>query len=146
MPWFLSSVWVLMAWISCCARSGSDPMRDKPAFADVAALGRKLGVQLPADTEVLGVTTESGGPDDAVFAKLRFSKDQLDEFLKRTGAIRFRAGGADVLGPDRGFWDPHRAKSLRVARVQQPSSRGLILGIDQSEAKVVVIYALNHGM
>ena len=113
------------------------------AVEDVQSVGRKLGLKLPPGTEVLGVEAESG-IDDAIRAKLRVPASQSAEFLRECGVQRFRQGGANLLGPDHGFWDPHSAKALRSGDVALPSARYLVIAIDESSADVMVIYAMNY--
>lgn len=111
---------------------------------DIDALGKQLGLQLPPGTQVVGVETESG-IDDAVFAKLRIPTTRSAEFLKSCGVTRFESGAADLLGPDRGFWDPHQAKALKVGDVMLQSARGLVIGVDDAPVDALVVYVMNHG-
>jgi hypothetical protein len=110
---------------------------------DVDALGKQLGLQLPAGTQVLGVETESA-IDDAIFAKLRIPAERSGEFIKSCGVTRFRPGGANLLGPDHGFWDPHHATALRVGDVPLPTTRGLVVAIDESSPEALIVYVMNH--
>ena len=90
------------------------------------------------------VETESG-IDDAIFAKLRVPLASAEAFVAGLGVANFQHGAADLFGPDRGPWDPHAAKALRVGDVPLPSTRGLVVGIDDSSPDVLVVYVMNHG-
>jgi hypothetical protein len=68
-----------------------------------------------------------------------------DEFLKNCGVPHFESGGADLFGPDGGFWDPHQAKALKVGDVMLQSARGLVIGVDDAPADALVVYVVNHG-
>jgi hypothetical protein len=107
-------------------------------------LAKRLGLALPAGTQVVHVETESG-IDDAIFAKLRVPSTRADDFIRSLHVTRFQHGAADLFGPDRGAWDPHQAKALRVGDVLLPSTRGLVVGLDESRADALVVYVLNHG-
>jgi hypothetical protein len=111
---------------------------------DLDALGKRLGIALPLGTEVVHVETESA-LDDAIFAKLRIPAARAEAFVQSLSVSRFETGAADLLGPDQGPWDPHRAKGLRVGDVTSSSQRALIVGLDDSAAGVLVVYVMNHG-
>ena len=115
------------------------------AGTELAALGKRLDINLPAGTEIVHVETEFG-LDDAIFAKLRVPSARAEKFVRSLNVARFETGAADLLGPDRGPWDPHRAKGLRVGDVELPSQRGLVVGIDDGAAGVLTVYVMNHGM
>jgi hypothetical protein len=78
-------------------------------------LGSTLGVTLPPDTRVLGVHDEAG-IDDMRSAKLEIPKERMSSFLAATRIPRFEKTDADLLGPDRGFWDPDKAKNSPLRR------------------------------
>ena len=106
-------------------------------------IGTRLGVTLPAGTRVVGFDSEAG--IDSMFrAKLEMSGEQLETFIAGTNVARFEAGDADLLGPDRDYWDPHRAKKLRIGEVELPQARFLVVAIDDSQPTAVV-YVMNHG-
>ena len=110
----------------------------------VDELSARLGVRLPEGTRVLGVDSETG-IDDLVRAKVEISKAHLTSFLATTAIPRFEQVDADILGPDREFWDPHKASNLRVGDVQLPNARFLVVAIDEGRPQVAVLYLINHG-
>jgi hypothetical protein len=131
---------------SACSRDGCMPGGDsQPPEVDIDKLGRELELQLPPGTQVLGMESESGGPDDAIFVKLRVPSAHAEQFIRTCGVTSFLSNAADLLGPDRGFWDPHHAKALRVGRVPMHASRGTIIGVDDSGADALLVYVVNHG-
>ena len=111
--------------------------------ANIVVVGQKLGLELPPGTQVIGIQTEAG-IDDAIFAKLRIPAARTAEFLKQCGVTRFKSGGANLLGPDHGFWDPHQAKRLRSGDVALPSARDLLIAIDESASDALIVYAMNY--
>ena len=110
----------------------------------VEELSARLGVKLPTSTRVLGVDSEAG-IDDIVRAKVEISTEHLAGFLAATAIPHFEEADADLLGPDREFWDPHKAAKLRVGDVQLPNARFLVVAIDASRPHVAVLYVMNHG-
>ena len=83
--------------------------------------------------------------DGAVWAKVRVPAAKTEDFLAHCGIARFRTGGADLLGPDNGAWDPDQAKSLRSGRLELPSGRGLIVAVDDMKSQGLIVYAMNYG-
>jgi hypothetical protein len=116
---------------------------EKELTMDVQLLGQKLGLKLPMSTEILGVETEAG-IDDAVRAKLRIPTAQAQTFLQDCGVSRFKKGGANLMGPDHGFWDPHAAKTLRSGEVSLTSGRAVIVAVDESSEEHIVVYVMNY--
>jgi hypothetical protein len=57
----------------------------------------------------------------------------------------FRPGERGLLGPDDGFWDPHKAKNLRTAETALPHARVLNLGYD-SRGSVLSVFVVNHSI
>jgi hypothetical protein len=123
-----------------CNRGGSNMQSD----VSIEQLGKRLGLQLPPGTQVVGVENESG-LDDAIFAKLRVPSAYSQQFIRECGVTRLEPHLADLLGPDRGFWDPHQANKLKVGDIPQASTRGLVIGVDESHADALVVYVMNHG-
>jgi len=141
--WHRLSLILVLSFAGAC-KQGVDVQRGEGAAgADIGTVGHRLGLHLPPGTEVLGVETEAG-IDDAIFAKLRIPVAHAAEFVKDCGVTRFRSGGANLLGPDHGFWDPHKAKELRSGDVALPSGRYLVIAIDESQSDVLVVYAMNY--
>jgi hypothetical protein len=68
-------------------------------------------------------------------------------FLSHTpiDASLFRPGERGLLGPDNGFWDPHKAQNLRTAEATLPNARVLNIGYDDSRGSIVVVFIVNHG-
>jgi hypothetical protein len=111
---------------------------------EIDELGKRLSIELPAGTQIVHVETESG-LDDAIFAKLRIPAARADEFVQSLRVTEFQTGAADLFGQDRGPWDPHRAKGLRVGDVPLASTRGLVVGIDDGSTGALMVYVMNHG-
>ena len=120
-------------------------VESQPSEVDIDKLGKQLELQLPPGTQVVGMETESGGPDDAIFVKLRVPRAHAEQFIRDCGVTRFRSDAAVQLGPDRGFWDPHQVKALQVGRVPMQTTRGMVIGVDDSHPDALVVYVLNHG-
>jgi hypothetical protein len=134
----------MLAVFLCACSSGSETMKSSGIHTDDAqSVGKKLGIELPPATEVVGVETEAG-IDDAIRAKLRIPASHSADFLRECGVKRFRQGGANLLGPDHGFWDPHGAKALRAGEVTLQSGRSLVIAVDESSDDVLVVYAMNY--
>jgi hypothetical protein len=133
-------------FLTRCHRADSADSRekDRAATMDISRLGTRLGISLPPGTRILGVTAESG-IDDLLRAKLEMPIASLEKFLASTGIPHFEHVEPDFLGPDEGFWDPHRAKGLRCGDVQLPGSRFLTIAVDESRPGIAVIYAMNNG-
>jgi hypothetical protein len=111
--------------VGCGASEGSSERSGAELVRARLHLQQKLSLKLPKGTEVLGVETEAG-IDDAIRAKLRVPAASGADFLRDCAVKRFRQGGANLLGPDHGFWDPHRARMLRSGEVPcSPVERSL---------------------
>ena len=136
---------MLIPWIALACHSGRGGMQEpnENTTMDADTLGRKLGLTLPPGTEVLGVEAESG-VDDAIRAKLRIPTPEAKGFLEGCGVRRFKPGGANLLGPDHGFWNPHTAKALRFGEISLPSSRSLLVVIDESSKDALLVFAMNY--
>ena len=112
----------------------------------LSQLSQALGLEFPASTRLIGVL-RSNGMEDAVRVKLEMAAKEFPDFLARTqiDPASFRPGTRGMLGPDKGFWDPHQSKSLRTGQASRPSARSLNVGIDDSRADQVVVYLMEHG-
>ena len=137
----------VLLWLSVTACGGSDNnsrQQRENQMPTIAELNSSLGVSLPSETRIVGVHAEAG-IDDMRSAKVEIPRSQLAAFLDGTRIPRFEPGDADLLGPDKGFWDPHRAKKLRVGDVQLPGARFLVVAFDDSGDDVATVYLMNHG-
>jgi hypothetical protein len=110
------------------------------------SVGKEIAMAFPASTKLLGVHRERGA-DDLVALKVEMAAADWPGFLARTpiDATLFRPGERGLLGPDDGFWDPHKAKNLRTAEAALPNARVLNIGYDDSRGNVVVVFVVNHG-
>jgi hypothetical protein len=110
------------------------------------SVGKEIAVAFPANAKLIGVHREKG-IDDLVAVKVEISAVDWPGFLAGTpiDASLFRPGERGLLGPDEGFWDPHRAKNLRTAEATLPNARVLNMGYDDSGGSVLVVYMVNHG-
>jgi hypothetical protein len=78
-------------------------------------------------------------------AKLELPAATVPRFLAVSGIARVIDGQADALGPDHGYWDPHRVARLRFGEGRLPDSRWLALGLDEARPDVTVVYLMVHG-
>jgi hypothetical protein len=110
------------------------------------SVGKEIALAFPASTKLIGVHRESG-MDDLIAVKVEIAAADWPGFLARTpiDPKLFSPGERGLLGPDDGFWDPHKAKNLRTAEAPLPNARVLNLGYDDSGGNVVVVYLINHG-
>lgn len=124
---------------------GSDDMRER-APDSLESAGREVGVKFPPAARLVGVHRERG-LDDLVAVKVEMAASEWPAFLAGTPVDpkSFRAGERGLLGPDEGFWDPHKARNLRTAEVSLPDARALNIGFDDSRPGIVVVYVVNHG-
>jgi hypothetical protein len=85
--------------------------------------------------------------DDIVHIKLELAPEDVDSLIAQSkiDPASFAPGTGGLLGPDKDFWDPHRAPKLRTAQAHRPDARALNLGIDDSRAAVAVVYLVEHG-
>lgn len=129
----------------CCGKEARMDLSETAALRnDPDALGRRLGLALPPDTQIIHVEVETG-LDDAIFAKLRVPAGRADAFVKSLHITNLQRNAADLLGPDRGPWGPHHADGLRVGDVPLASTRGLVVGLDDKAIDGLVVYVMNHG-
>ena len=134
---------VVAVFVLACSSGDKTVKRSVHQTRDVQSIGQMLGLQLPPGTEVVGVETEAG-IDDAIRAKLLIPASRSADFLRDCAVKRFRQGGANLLGPDHGFWDPHSAKALRSGEVTLESGRSLVVALDETSSDILVIYAMSY--
>jgi hypothetical protein len=110
------------------------------------SVAREVALTFPPGTRLLGVHRERG-IDDLVAAKVAMPAAQWSTFLAGTpiAPALFEPGEHGRLGPDQGFWDPHKATNLRTAQARLPNARVLNLGYDDAHPPVVIVYIVNHG-
>jgi hypothetical protein len=146
----LSGALVLFTLANAQCKS-KNPIESRSAAPEsIESIGKEVAVAFPASTKLIGVHRERGA-DDLIAVKVEMPTGAWPEFLASTPfdpmsfPTIFRPGERGLLGPDEGFWDPHRARNLRTAATSLPSSRVLNLGYDDSRGGVVVVYLVNHG-
>lgn len=112
----------------------------------IEQVGKEVGLTFPTGTKLIGVHRERGA-DDLIAIKVEMPAAAWPAFLETTPieADQFRPGERGLLGPDHGFWDPHRAKNLRTAQAALPGSRVLNLGYDDSQGAAIAVFVVNHG-
>jgi hypothetical protein len=110
------------------------------------SVGKEIALAFPAGAKLLGVHRERGA-DDLVAVKVEMSAADWPSFLARTpiDPTLFRPGERGLLGPNDGFWDPHKAKNLRTAEAPLPNGRVLNIGYDDSRGGYFVVFVVNHG-
>lgn len=130
-----------------CRSTGQSMSNENQPTESLAQLGAELKLMFPQSAHLIGVHRSPGGMDDAVRIKLEMAKEDLPVFLAQTqvDVQSFRPGTRGMLGADRDFWDPHRAKGLRTGQVQRPGARALNVGVDDSGDRVAVLYIVEHG-
>lgn len=111
---------------------------------DTDSIFAQLGLRLPAGTRVVGASASSER-DGMVRAKLEMPADQVSGFMANANIRRFEEAGPDLLGPDDGFWDPHRAGPLRSGETSLPGARFLLVAIDEHRPEVTVVYVMLYG-
>jgi hypothetical protein len=130
---------------SCHAAEHDKVHRDGEQMShNLDALSAKLGVSLPGDARIIGVASEEG-MDDMLRVKLEMPTPSLTRFLADSKVPHFDDSSADILGPDEGFWDPHKATRLRIGDIQLAGARFLTLAIDDSRQGIATVYVMNHG-
>lgn len=109
-------------------------------------LSRDLDLPLPTTAHLVGIEREEGA-DDMVRAKLLMTPAEWAAFAPKSPVKpeQMRAARPNILGPDEGFWDPNRARGLRLGQVERPGSRYLNIGYDDSKAGEVAVYIFEHG-
>jgi len=134
--------------LGCKARDNGEGRMNaqNEAPESLSRLSQELGLEFPPSTRLVGVL-RSNGMDDAVRVKLEIAASEFPSFLERTQIDRaaLRPGTRGMLGPDKGFWDPHQSKSLRTGQVARPNARSLNLGFDDSRGDQVIAYLMEHG-
>ena len=108
------------------------------------ALSERVGFALPEGTTVVRATPFAGR-EGLVRAKLEMQPSMVRSLLAVTGIPDLRAGDPDLLGPDRGYWDPHKAARLRIGSTELPDLRWVMVGLDESRPDVTVVYLKVHG-
>jgi hypothetical protein len=136
----------LLSAVQCRNAEQAMTSEDKPTES-LEQFGTELNLPFPPSARLIGISRSPGGMDDAVRIKLEMAKDDLAAFLAQThvDVQSFRPGTRGMLGADRGFWDPHRAKGLRTAQIQRAGARALNVGVDESDERVAVLYIVEHG-
>jgi hypothetical protein len=130
--------------IAACKSKGAQGARQ--AEETLASVGQEVGLVFPAGSKLVGVHRERGA-DDLMAVKVEMPAAAWPTFVATTpiDPTLFRTGERGLLGPDDGFWDPHRCKNLRTAEAPLPHARVLNLGYDDSRGSVFSVYVVNHG-
>jgi hypothetical protein len=136
--------------LSCAnvnCKSTAKPGPRRTTQESLEAVGREVGFSFPATAKLIGVHRERGA-DDLIAVKVELPATEWQGFLSHVpvDASLFRAGERGLLGPDQGFWDPHKAQNLRTVETALPNGRVLNLGYDDGRASVVAVYVVNHGI
>jgi hypothetical protein len=120
--------------------------RTKEASASLADLAREAGVTFPPSARLIGFSRENG-IDDYLNFKVEIDAKDLASFLASSpiAADALKPGEHGRLGPDEGYWDPHRAPRLRTGQKLLPNARCLNIGIGEGGGNVVALYIVNHG-
>jgi hypothetical protein len=133
--------------VVACDREDEKMSNNGHGTESLAVLGAELELEFPPSARLLGVLRSPGGMDDAVRVKLEVDPSELPMLLGQTHieAEAFAQGTGGLLGPDKDFWDPHQAASVRTGQAKRAGGRVLNVGIDDSRAGSAVIYLVEHG-
>lgn len=123
--------------LACSREGGAQSMN---ADAVVA----QLGLRLSAQTRIVGASASSEG-DGLIRAKLEMPAAQVPEFVASANIQDLEQADPDLLGPDEGFWDPHRAGLFRYGQTALSGARFLHVAVDESRPEVAVVYVMVHG-
>jgi len=108
------------------------------------AVVAQLGLQLPPGTRIIGASASTDG-DGQIRAKLEMPAALVPGFVAKANIPGLEDADADLLGPDEGFWDPHRAAALRYGQTQVSGARFLHVAIDDARPQTAVVYVMLHG-
>jgi len=108
------------------------------------AVVAQLGLRLPVGTRVVGASASNDG-DGLIRAKLEMPGAEVAGFIASASIQGLEEKRAALLGPDEGFWDPHRAGPLRSGSTALPGARFLLVAVDESRADAAVVYVMVHG-
>lgn len=130
---------LLLALLQACQCESAPP-------DTLELVAHEVALSFPPGSRLLGVERERG-IDDLIAAKVEIPAAAWPTFLASTpiDSTRFEPGEHGHLGPDHGFWDPHKAANLRTAQARLPDARVLNLGYDDSHPPVMIVYIVNHG-
>lgn len=131
-PWMLVS-----STLACVRESGDESMS-----ADTIV--SQLGLSMPAGTRILGASA-SNEREGLVRAKLEIPATQVASFIANANIQALEEAGPDLLGPDEGFWDPHRAGPLRSGDAALPGARFLVVAVDERSSEKAIVYLMVHG-
>jgi hypothetical protein len=134
-------------WTACRDKDGR--MSEGTKVESLDNLSRELKLAFPPGTRLVGVLRDSG-MDDSIRVKVEMRSPDFPGFLSSTPihAESLSPGAGGRLGPDHGFWDPHRARGLRSAQatLEGEEYRVLNIGVGEAGPDVVAVYIVNHGM
>jgi len=133
-----------------CRRGGKDQeprvsRETRPASATLDELAREVGITFPASARLIGFNRENG-MDDYLQFKVEIDASDFPKFQVASPIpeAAMEPGEGGLLGPDRGFWDPNRARKLRTGQKSLPDARALNIGVSEHDGKVS-LYIVNHG-
>jgi hypothetical protein len=133
----LFALLVVGSALACFHDSGDPSMNNDAVIA-------QLGLRLPVGTRVVG-SSASSERDGQIRAKLEMPVAQVAGFIANANIQGLEEADPDLLGPDEGFWDPHRAKVLQYGQTALPGARFLHVAIDESRPQTAVVYVMMHG-
>jgi hypothetical protein len=134
---------VLIAMVSAVVLLGTDGCRKgqeedravtrtKEPSTSLTDLAHEAGVTFPPSARLIGFSHEAG-IDDYLNFKVEIDAKDLAAFLASSPipADALQPGEHGRLGPDEGYWDPHRAARLRTGQKMMPNARSLNIGIGE---------------
>ena len=140
-------IWLVVSFgISGCRRIDRTNPTTTITDEDIHAMGREIGLNLPRTSQLIGVSRDRGGPDNAVFVKVEMSAADWTRVLLNAPfrATELAPEYRGYLGADHDWWDPGRPANLRA--VQKPLANGRVLNVgvdDASKPGRVVVYIMN---
>jgi hypothetical protein len=144
--WATAALAVLAAPVSLACKSNASGRVSAQRHETLESVGKEIALAFPASATLIGVHRENG-MDDLIAVKVELPAVDWPGFIAGTpiDPRLFRPGECGLLGPDHGFWDPHKAANLRTAQASLPDARALNIGYDDSRGGVFVVYVVNHG-
>ena len=132
-----------------CQASPVDSQESSAAMNDqqqITSLSKKIGIALPADTEVLHLSDDDEGIDGMIRAKLSMTPNQWKSVVAATPLSKeeFTEQKRYQLGPDGGDWDPQRKRKLPTAQAELADAKVIYAGVDESDAERTVVYLVWH--
>ncbi len=115
--------------------------RTKVTQEDLALCADRMRVTFPKSTRPIGIWYQYSR-DDAICLKVEIAKSDLEAFIGESLFFEdeLEDGWRFILEPNRGWWDPGKARTLKAGQADLPNGEFLNIGVDDSFDDKVVIY------